>query len=142
MTERLGFDTRAVRRYLPGDILAIAAFVVAGEVSHGIDPITQGEVVVDTLLPFLIGWVLIAPLLGGYAVGTLDDPVVAITSVIPAWLVADGIGQVLRDTSSFHGSADPIFYLVVAGVGGALLVGWRGLAWVIMNRQAVSWPGG
>lgn len=138
MTDRLGIDGSAVRRYLLGDVLAIAGFVVAGEVSHGIDPISQVGVVIDTFLPFLLGWLLIAPLLGGYAEGTVRDPLVAVTNVIPAWLVADGVGQVLRDTTYFHGSADPIFYLVAAAVGGALLMGWRGVAWFITKRQAAS----
>lgn len=141
MTDRLGFEIRAARRYVVGDVLAIAAFVVAGEISHGVHPITQVGVVIDTFLPFLFGWVLIAPLLGGYAVGTLDDPIIAVTNVIPAWLVADGIGQVLRDSAYFHGSADPIFYLVAAAVGGALMVGWRGAAWLLWNRRSVSLPG-
>jgi hypothetical protein len=141
MTDRLGFDVTAVRRYFLGDFVAIATFVVAGEISHGIDPITQVDVVIDTFLPFLFGWLLIAPLLGAYAVGTVNDPIVAVTNVIPAWLVADGVGQVLRDSTYFHGSADPIFYLVAAAVGGGLLVGWRGLAWLVTNRDAVSWPG-
>lgn len=140
MTDRLGFDGSALRRYALGDVVAIATFVVAGEISHGVDPITQVDVVLDTFLPFLLGWLLIAPLLGGYAVGTLDDPVVALTNVIPAWLVADGLAQVLRDTTYFHGSADPLFYLVAASVGGALLLGWRGLAWVLTNRNAISRP--
>lgn len=140
MTERLGFDRTAVRRYVVGDVIAIATFVVAGEISHGIDPITQVDVVVDTFLPFLLGWVLMAPLLGGYAAGTVDDLVVAVTNVIPAWLVADGIGQVLRESPYFHGTADPIFYLVAATVGGGLLMAWRGIAWVLKNRQALSWP--
>lgn len=134
MSERLGFDSTAVRRYGVGDVVAIALFVIIGEISHGIDPLRQAAVVVDTSLPFLIGWVIVAPLLGAYARGTVERRTIAITNVVPAWLVADGVGQVLRDTSLFHGSATPVFYLVAAAVGGLFLFSWRLLAWAAYAR--------
>jgi hypothetical protein len=134
MSDRLGFDTAAAGRYLVGDVVAIALFVIIGEISHGIDPITQVAVVVDTFLPFLIGWVIVAPLLGAYASGTLESRLIAVTNIVPVWLVADGVGQVLRDSSFFHGSATPIFYLVAAAVGGFFLLAWRLFAWTVYGR--------
>lgn len=125
MTQYLGVPGGALRRYLLGDLVAISIFVVVGEISHGVDPIAQWAFVLDATIPFLLGWLVAGPLLGAYSPWSLQDPLRAAAAVVPAWLVADAIGQLIRDTDAFHGSADPVFYLVAAGVGGLLLIGWR-----------------
>jgi hypothetical protein len=125
MSDWFGVEVDSLRRYLVGDLLAILAFILIGEISHGVDPVAQWRFVLDAAIPFLIGWLVVGPLLGAYARWSLRGPLWAALAAVPAWLVADGLGQLLRDTDTFHGSADPVFYLVAAAVGGALLVGWR-----------------
>lgn len=125
MTEYVGIAGRALRRYLLGDLLAISVFVIVGELSHGVDPVAQWAFVLDATIPFLLGWLVAGPLLGAYSLWSLQDPLRAAVAVVPAWLVADGIGQLIRDSDAFHGSADPVFFLVAAAVGGLLLIGWR-----------------
>lgn len=125
MRDWLGVDVSAVRRYGIGDLLAIGIFVVIGEISHGIEPIGQPIWVLETFIPFFLGWVIAGPILGAYSTRSLQGPIWAAIMVLPAWLVGDGIGQLLRDTAVFHGSGHPVFYAVAAGVGGIALIGWR-----------------
>ena len=50
-----------------GDLACIGAFVVAGEISHDVDPVANPLYVTETAIPFLIGWTLVALLGGLYA---------------------------------------------------------------------------
>jgi hypothetical protein len=123
-----GVDAGAVRRYLAGDLLAILVFVAIGEVQHAFPPHQYPLRFVGTAVPFLAGWALAAPVVGAYRRSTLTTPLAAAAWALLAWLLADAVGQLLRDTAVFPGGADPIFYVVAAGAGGALLVAWRGVA--------------
>lgn len=116
------FDRRAVRRYLLVDIVAIVGFLVAGELHHGIDPVDSPVYVGETIAPFLIGWVVAAPVLGAYASVTVERPVWAALFVVPAWVGANSIGQALRATDLFHGGSSPVFALVI-GAGGVVVLG-------------------
>lgn len=108
-----------------GDVVAIGLFVLVGELSHGVDPLATPLLVLDTLAPFVVGWVLVALFGGLYTADAWRSPRRVVTRTFPAWLVADGVAQLLRATSLFHGSAAFTFYLVSAVVGGSFLVGWR-----------------
>ena len=113
-----------------GDAVLIGLFVVSGEISHGVDPITQTGVVIDTALPFYIGWVIASLVLGAYSRVARETPKRAALTAVGAWIVAALIGQGLRATSLFHGEFAIPFVLVSIGVGLVLLVPWR---------VAVSW---
>jgi hypothetical protein len=119
-------DARAVRAYLVGDLVAVLAFVLAGELRHGIDPMAQPLHVAGTALPFLVGWALAAPVVGAYAARTLDSRRSAVSLAVGAWVGAVALGQGLRATPWFHGDAAPAFVLVSLVVGGVLLAAWRG----------------
>lgn len=107
-----------------GDVLAILAFVVAGMLQHGGDPANVVELL-DTALPFLIGWLPAAFFLGCYAPAVLRNSRETALRALVAWVVADLIGQGLRATSLFGGGFDVFFLLVSLAVGGLLLVVWR-----------------
>ncbi|MFB6111398.1 MAG: DUF3054 domain-containing protein [Halobacteriaceae archaeon] len=130
-----GPDWTVIRRFAAGDILAIATFVVVGELSHGIDPVATPLIVLDTALPFLLGWLLVAPLVGAYTRRVLDGPRWLIGLSLTAWVGADVLAQLLRDTAAFHGSGDPIFFVVAAVVGGSLLVGGRLAVTAVTNWE-------
>jgi hypothetical protein len=130
-----GVDGGALRRYLSGDVLAILAFVAIGEVQHAFPPHQYPLRFVGTAVPFLVGWVLAAPVGGAYRRSTLTSPLSAAAWALLAWLFDDGIGQLLRNTALFPGGADPIFYVVAAGAGGGLLVVWRLLAAFVARRD-------
>lgn len=117
-----------------GDLAAIATFVVAGEISHGVSPIGQFPTVLDTFAPFLLGWLVVAPLAGVYARGIATRPRTALPLVAWTWVAAALAGQGLRATSLFHGGAALPFVIVSIGVGMSLLVGWRSLAFFLAGR--------
>jgi hypothetical protein len=107
-----------------GDLVAIFAFVIAGMLQHGGQPTNVIELL-DTALPFLIGWLPAGYLLGCYAPAVLRNTRETAIRTLVAWLVADLIGQGLRTTSLFDGGFDATFLIVSLVVGGLLLVGWR-----------------
>lgn len=119
---------------LLGDLVAIASFVIIGEINHGIDPLANPGIVVDTYVPFLVGWLLAAGLAGVYARGLHESPRWMAVTVLGAWLVADAVGQLLRSTAYFHGDAALTFALVAAAVGSLFLVGWRLALVAVMPR--------
>jgi len=108
-----------------GDLACIGAFVVAGEISHNVDPAANPLYVAETAAPFLVGWAALAVLAGLYWGDVRRSARRAVTRVIPAWAGAALVAQALRATELFHGGAALTFYLVSVGVGLALLVPWR-----------------
>jgi len=111
-------DERAVTRFLPGDVLAVLALVLVGTVEHGsLSPQRYAGV----LLPFLVGWLAAAPLVGAYSSRAAESSRAAFVLAAGSWLAGDLVGQLLRNTSLFPGNADPAFFLVMFVVGTALL---------------------
>lgn len=118
-----------------GDVAAILVFVAAGEYTHGYNPLVDVGRVAGTFAPFLIGWLLVAGAAGLYATdapGTLRE---AAGVTLLAWVGAVVIAQALRATALFHGGAALTFALVSVGVGGLLLVVWRGVAALTLETE-------
>ncbi len=126
----LDVDDDAVTWYLPGDVLAILLFVLLGELRHG--GLTV-ERYAGVLLPFLIGWLIVAPVVGAYGERTVDSTRSAILLALVGWLGADFLGQVLRGTDYFPGNADPQFFLVTLLFGGLLLAVARFASLVVVD---------
>lgn len=110
-----------------GDLILISLFVLAGELRHYSTDylLTNPGQIVDTALPFYIGWVLAALVLGSYSRAARETPKRAALMAAGTWIVAAFIGQALRATALFHGEFAIAFVLVSIGVGLALLVPWR-----------------
>jgi len=108
-----------------GDLACIGAFVVAGEISHNVDPAANPLYVAETATPFLVGWALVALLGGLYAADARRSARRAVALTVPAWVGAALVAQAIRATPMFHGDAALTFFLVSVGVGLALLVPWR-----------------
>lgn len=121
-------DGRSVRYFLAGDVLAVLAFVVAGEIQHNVDPVRYPMQVVDTAVPFLVGWVVAATLVGAYAAAARQSVRRATLTALLGWVLADALGQALRATSLFGGDADPIFFVVALLAPLPLMLGWRAIA--------------
>lgn len=118
------FDRRALTRYAPLDLIGMVAMMWVGELRHGNDPLVSPFLYLDTLAPFLIGWVVAAYALGAYSSRTLRGYRYAIGYALLAWFVGNVIGQGLRETAFFHGGSQLSFFLVMLiFVGGALTVG-------------------
>jgi len=110
---------------LGGDALVVAAFLIVGELNHGIDPVAQPLHVLETIAPFLLGWAVAAPLVGLYDDGALATPTRAARLTAAAWLGAANVGLLLRGSPSFVGGTTWPFPLVVTGIGLLFLVSWR-----------------
>jgi hypothetical protein len=122
-----------------GDLLAIATFVVVGEISHGIDPLAVPVYVAGTYAPFLIGWLVCAVPLGVYGVAGRTDIKRAVGGTVLAWTGGVVIAQALRATAFFHGDAALTFAAVSLVVGGTFVLGWRAIA-VFLTAQRRTAP--
>jgi hypothetical protein len=118
-----------------GDILALSAFVAAGQQQHNTG-LALGSPLgfLETLAPFLIGWGVAALVGGLYTEDALLTPRRAISWTLPAWVLALIIGMALRASPLFSGGAALTFVIVTLVTGGALLIGWRTLAAAALQR--------
>lgn len=118
-----------------GDLFAIGTFVVVGEITHSVDPVANPGRVVGTLLPFLIGWVLVAIPAGVYGAEARSTVRKMALTATGGWAVAVAIAQALRSTEFFPGNAALAFALVAFGIGGLLLVGYRVVVVLLTTRR-------
>jgi hypothetical protein len=126
-------DGRAITRFLPGDMLAILGLVLIGTLEH--DTLTLQRYA-GVLLPFLVGWLAAAPLVGAYSTRAADSTRSALVLAAGTWLLGDLVGQLLRHTSLFPGNADPAFFVVLFLVGAALLSAGRFASLVVADFTA------
>lgn len=118
-----------------GDVIAILAFVAAGVARHGGDPVGDPVRVLRAAAPFLVAWWLAAFLGGLYTRDAISSPRRALSWALPAWILATLLGHALRATGPVPGGTTPTFVLVTLAVGGALVVGWRVLAALVIDLR-------
>ncbi|MFB6101567.1 MAG: DUF3054 domain-containing protein [Haloplanus sp.] len=126
------FDRRLDGRATPmamGDLLVVALLFSAGTVHHnGLDYVAANPgYLAGTIAPFLIGWVVAAPLLGAYAPGAAESAKSAVPLALRSWLVADAIALGIRAMPFVHGGVELSFVAVSLGVGLVGLALWRTL---------------
>jgi hypothetical protein len=126
------FDRRLDGRAAPlavGDLLVVAALFSAGTVHHnGLAFVASNPgYLAATIAPFLLGWVIAAPLLGAYAPGAAESAKAAVPLALRSWLLADAIALGLRATPFVAGGVQLSFVLVSLGVGLVGLALWRTL---------------
>jgi hypothetical protein len=108
-----------------GDAALLTGLIVVGQRSHGIDPFTEPLAALETAVPFLTGWFLMAALAGAYAPGVVSSVRRTVRLVTVAWIAAANLGLILRASSLFDGGATGQFPLVITGLGLLALCGWR-----------------
>lgn len=115
-----------------GDVAAIGAFVFLGEIRHYPFAVAVSRTP-GTLVPFLVGWVVSAPLTGVYD-GRIRRTrrVLALRTGI-AWVGATVLAMTLRATPVFHGNADLTFALVAGVVGLGFVLPWRLLVATLLD---------
>jgi hypothetical protein len=129
------FDRSATTALLlVGDLAVIVLQLSAGLVSHGIDPLAEPAYTAETVAPFLIGWLLVAPILGVYTARVRESFTETVLSVGVAWIVAALVGLGLRATPWLPGGAPAVFVAVTVGVGLVALVAWRLIATAAVRR--------
>ncbi|AGB39327.1 DUF3054 domain-containing protein [Natronococcus occultus] len=108
------------------DIAILAVIIVVGQLSHGVEPLAEPLVALETVVPFAVGWLVMAPLAGLYAPGVATSLTRTVRVTTVAWVAAANVGMILRASALFDGGAAWPFPLVMTGFGLLVLVGWRG----------------
>lgn len=117
-----------------GDAAAILAFVAAGVVQHGGNPVGDPFRVLAAAGPFLVAWWLVAFLAGLYTRDAIASPRRALSWSLPAWILATLLGHAIRASEPVRGGTTLEFVLVTLAIGGLFVVGWRTLAAVLVDR--------
>ncbi len=117
---------RAAAPLAVGDVLVLLALLTAGTLSHRPAEFLLNEptYLLDVFAPFVIGWVLVAPLVGAYSAGAVETAKSSVPLVLRSWIPAAAVGFVLR-TFVFRGGAAPTFVVVILVSGAVALGGWR-----------------
>lgn len=115
-----------------GDLLVISLLLTAGVINHNsVDYLSADPVGwLLTLVPFLLGWAIVAPLVGAYSPGAAESAKAAIPLSLRAWIPADVVGAIIRWTPFFEGGATPlvdyVVFVLVTMVFGLVGLGvWR-----------------
>ena len=108
-----------------GDLVAIVALILVGQLSHDIDPVTEPLASIESMVPFLVGWLVISVLAGVYAHEIATSVARTARSTTVAWIAAANVGLIIRSTPLFDGGAVWPFNLVLTGTGLVVLLGWR-----------------
>ena len=111
-----------------GDLAVLLLFFLAGVLRHHTVPALKiaPMIYVDAAWPFVLGWLVCAPLVGAYSPGGGSAPNSSIPLAIRSWIPAVVVGLVARVVAVPASGFDPIFAVVML-VGGALVLSfWRG----------------
>jgi hypothetical protein len=131
MSSDVGFlEERIDRGSLPlavGDLLVIAAVLAAGASFHDATIFSRPVELLGVLAPFLVGWVVAAPLVGAYSIGA-QEARSSVPLAIRSWIPADIIGLGIRATPFVEGGIEPIFVVITLVTVGVALAVFRAVA--------------
>jgi hypothetical protein len=99
------------------DVATLLVLVIAGEIRHGIDVVANPGQVFVTAAPFLLGWFLVAALVGAYGDRAFAGGVDTLKLTAGAWVGGAGVGLTLRGTEYLAGNSPLSFALVMTGLG-------------------------
>lgn len=124
---------------LIGDLLVILALVAWGLTTHYVDPLDRPVYTLRTAAPFLLGWLVMAPIAGAFSSRAYASLPAMAVAAAAAWIGAALVGVAIRATPLLPGGADPIFVLVMVAAGLVTVLPWRVLVSVAAPRFA-AWP--
>ncbi|WP_226006578.1 DUF3054 domain-containing protein [Natrinema salinisoli] len=106
------------------DVVLVAGMVLYGYIDHGGDPIADPLGSLETIVPFVVGWLAVALLAGVY---TLDSPLSGhgLRLTVVAWIAAANVGLMIRGSPLFVGGTTWPFPVVITASVLVVLVGWR-----------------
>lgn len=112
---------------LIGDWLALGLFVFFGQLDHGMISADSLPHLLKTSAEIALPWTVVALLWGAYKIDSKINARTFLNHSLTAWLIAAPLALLLR--AYLHGQATIIliFMAVTLGIGGAFLLGWRGL---------------
>lgn len=121
-----GDGTADRKRVVTGvvDVVGIVAIVLFGRISHAGNPLSEPLASLETVTPFVIGWLVAAALAGIY---TRDRAVPGheFRLLTVAWIAAANVGLLIRGSPAFTGGTTWPFPLVITATGLVVLLGWR-----------------
>jgi len=106
-----------------GDVLAIVAFAALGIVHHwGTEFLLSNPTrLLLVAAPFLLGWLVFAPLVGAYSPGAGESAKAAVPLAVRSWLPAAVVGLALRATPYFPGDFALTFAAITLVAGAVFL---------------------
>jgi histidinol dehydrogenase len=116
-----------------GDVVVLLLFLLAGTLQHWAPGQLQTDPVIYAYAagPFVLGWLVCAPLVGAYSPGGGSAPNSSIPLAIRSWIPAAVVGLVVRVVVVPNRGFDPIFAAIML-VGGALVLAvWRYLYFLV-----------
>lgn len=127
---------------LAGDLVALLLFILLGQADHGtLNPSNPLSGAFSNVIAFVVPWLIAALVLGAYR-GSSPSPELGkfLGTALLAWLVAAPWGMELRAILLDRGSIPVPFFLVTIGVGGAFLLLWRLIFWLVFLRRRRAPP--
>jgi hypothetical protein len=119
---------------LLGDLLALLAFVYAGQRDHDlVDPTQPLLGVLQTAAPFALAWLLAGWWLGAFNLDEIPAFRPFLARSLNAWLVAASLGLLLRSYILGRAVIPTGFLAATLGFGGLFLLTWR-LAYALARR--------
>jgi hypothetical protein len=118
-----------------GDILTLAVVTWVGFATHGETSLDLLPRMTTTLLPLLVSWFLIAPLLSLFSAGTTQNPRQLWRPVYAALLAAPLFG-VLRAVM-LNGVVLPLFVLIMGASAALGMLLWRAIFLLIQRRLSL-----
>lgn len=107
------------------DTAAVVGLVLVGLVSHGVNPLVRPLYALDSIFPFVVGWLVCAGLLGLYRDRRRERFRRHLRSVTVCWLAAANVAVLIRGSSVTAGSITWPFPLVLTGFGLVVVLGSR-----------------
>lgn len=124
-THEMPVGDRETLGLLLADLAILAVLVTYGYINHGGSPLSEPLGAFETILPFAIGWILLAVLTGVYVRGVFQSPTRVAQLTFVAWLGAANVGLILRSSPLFDGGSAYPFNLIMTAIGVFFLGGWR-----------------
>ncbi|MFC7215576.1 DUF3054 domain-containing protein [Saliphagus sp. GCM10025334] len=124
------FDTdrpgqRAIALVGAVDLTLITAIMMIGRRQHGLPIASEPGAALETALPFLVGWTVVALLAGAFARRAITSMKTAAVVTTVAWLGAANVGLILRSSPLFDGNSLWAFNVVITAIGLLVLGTWR-----------------
>lgn len=110
-----------------GDLVVLLAFLFVGTLQHSTLDQLQADPTIYLLAagPFILGWLICAPLVGAYSPGGGSAPNSSIPLAIRSWIPAAVVGLLVRVVAIPGRGADVTFVLIIIVGGAVVLAVWR-----------------
>lgn len=123
---------------LAGDLVALTLFAVLGRSTHDeVIALRAARAVAGTAAPFIVGWLVAAPLLGALRARSTATLPMMPRVVLTSWIAGYPLAMLLRGIAL--GRTSPLsFYVVALLVPLLLLLVWRLTFALIEGRRGVA----